>query len=202
MKVFGIIAGFAAAQIEEFDSAEFYGPAKNVPKMTASVIKIKETTNECCDFLKVWGDVALFSGKFVKNIDETAYISTSSDLKIYFHENFNRWIVSNEISKSKNIGIRAFGGNSKCPETENWKIWNGKEFETMDLTEPWSPYVHSEKLLECRPENFQVKNKTFFFHKCLLLINFPLQRWLVFSLKARTIFFSLLYFVIAMIIVT
>jgi len=40
---------------------------------------------------------------------------------------------------------------------EMWNVWNGETFEQPDLEEPWAPYITADKMLECRPETFEVK---------------------------------------------
>ena len=112
------------------------------------------------ELIKVWGDIALFSGRFDQVTGDHAhpdYVASTGDLNLYFHPHFNRWVVSNQIAYGKDTEIRAFGdGSGACPEQQNWRVWNGQSFEQPDLVEPWSPYVAAERMFECRPDSFQV----------------------------------------------
>jgi len=162
MKFVGIIsASLVAAESSpvpfEFDSSEFFGPSKFVSKLPKA--DAVEAQN-CCKTLKVWGDIALFSGRFDQVTGDHAhpdYVASTGDLNLYFHPHFNRWVVSNQIAYGKDTEIRAFGdGSGACPDQQNWRVWNGESFEQPDLVEPWSPYVAAERMFECRPDSFQM----------------------------------------------
>lgn len=158
MKFFGFIsASLIAAESSpvpfEFDDSEFYGSPQTVPVSTVDV-----TPSECCSTLKIWGDVALFSGRFDKSTEEhdmfPIYTSAAGDLKLFFDLKLNRWVVSNIIEDGADI--RAFGESTSCPDSEKWMVWDGQSFDTPELVEPWSPYIAAPKLFECRPETFEI----------------------------------------------
>ena len=107
---------------------------------------------------QVWGDIELFTGRFDKS-DEVhesfpVYTATRGGLKLFFNTAANRWIVSSNIDDSD---VRAIGGSTPCPDQDDdWKVWNGIAFDEPSLEEPWSPYIIAPKVLECRPETFEV----------------------------------------------
>lgn len=157
MKLFGALsaAGMIAADsspLPDYDSSIYYSSVSSVDKLTESV-----SPAACCDSLKMWGDIALFSGKF--HIDGEhdgfpAYSPTAGELKMFFNSDLNRWVVAEKIDNTADI--RAYGKSTSCPEaTDNWMVYDiiSEEFETPDLTEPWSPYIKSSKMFECWPES-------------------------------------------------
>lgn len=160
MKFFGLIsAGLISAESTPvpftFDEAsELFGPLE-----TAAVTTLVEPT-ECCSTLKVWGDIELFTGRFDKS-DEVhesfpVYTATRGGLKLFFNTAANRWIVSSNIDDSD---VRAIGGSTPCPDQDDdWKVWNGIAFDEPSLEEPWSPYIIAPKVLECRPETFEISD--------------------------------------------
>lgn len=160
MKIFGALsaAGMIAADsspLPDYDNSVYYSSISSVEKLTESV-----SPAVCCDSQKMWGDIALFSGKF--NIDEEhdgfpAYAASAGELKMFFNSELNRWVVSDKIDNAADI--RAYGESTSCPDaTDNWMVFDviSEEFETPDLTEPWSPYIKSTKMFECWPESFRV----------------------------------------------
>jgi hypothetical protein len=157
MKFFGFIsAGLIAAESSpvpfEFDDSEFYGPLQHVTKFSETP---KPST--CCSTLKVWGDVALFSGRFDQSGSDhdqfPVYTASTGELKLFFNSKVNRWVVSNDVSNKADI--RAVGGSTACPDFKGWTVWGGENFEAPDLVEPWSPYIAAPQLFECRPETFK-----------------------------------------------
>lgn len=164
MKLFGLISaagtlvsgktiGTTSLTFDEdsIDFSELYGPLEVSPEAKMPLRK------ECCSTLKLWGDVALFTGRFDKTADEfdafPIYKATRGELIMFFSSEVNRWVVS---TNTDDFFVRALGGSTSCPdEEESWKVWDGKAFSDPDLVEPWAPYIHAPKMAECRPEDFE-----------------------------------------------
>lgn len=159
MKFFEIISAGVIVAAESSpvpaDRAQFFG---SITKIETNV-EIPQI-EQCCTSLKVWGDVALFSGRF--NLMEKTfnnfptYEATAGELKLFFNSKINKWTVSDTIDNESEI--RAVGGSQSCPAGDKWEIYNGTEFEVLDLTEPWVPYVASNELFQCRPEEFSFQD--------------------------------------------
>jgi len=165
MKFFGALsaAGMIAADssplpdYEDYDNSIYYSTISSVPKVTDPV-----SPAACCDSLKMWGDIPLFAGKF--NIDGEhdgfpAYKAVAGELKMFFNADLNRWVVSDKVDNSADI--RAYGKATSCPDTKHsWKVYDiiTEEFETPDLTEPWTPYINSSKMFECWPKSFTAED--------------------------------------------
>jgi len=101
----------------------------------------------------------MFTGRFDKSEEVhdsfPVYTASQGELKLFFNLSLNRWVVSKSIGDSDDL--RAIGGSTSCPDQEhNWQVWNEDRFEQPDLEEPWAPYIQAPKVLECRPENFEV----------------------------------------------
>merc|ERR1712037_700017 len=69
MKLFSFFAISCLAQNEwdedylEFDAAEFYSNKLQIARNPAARENLKKLDLKCCETLKVWGDIALFSGR-------------------------------------------------------------------------------------------------------------------------------------------
>jgi len=159
MKLSTILVSCVLAQDDLYSDdllkSDFYGPMDDSAYIAGPV----PTIDTCCSTLKLWGDIALFSGRF----DQTTkihngfpvYKAAAGDMKIFFNKQLNRWSVSDEINDR--VLLRAMGGASACPDQSDWLVWDGSEFSFPDLTEPWAPYVKSDQMFECRPTDFSVE---------------------------------------------
>lgn len=139
---------------EVIDFADLYGPLEVAKSVQPPPYR------RCCSTLKMWGDIALFTGRFDKTDEEydsfPVYKASRGDLKLFFNSYVNRWIVSTDTD---DFFVRALGGSTSCPDDETaWKVWQGAGFEKPELIEPWSPYVESNKMFECRPDAFEVSD--------------------------------------------
>ena len=159
MKLFSFFAISALAQENEwdddyleFDAAEFYGNKLNIARNPAA----REIANipVCCDTLKVWGDVALFSGR-IRKVSPTEYSSSAGDIALSFDKELARWVLHKKDDKDM---IRGYSSDEApkvtCPEQSGFMIWDGENFTEPDLQEPWSPYIVPSNFLECVPEEF------------------------------------------------
>lgn len=152
-----VCAAFAQDDLYSDDllKSDFYGPIEDTSYVAGPVPNV----DTCCQTLKLWGDIGLFAGRF----DQTTkihngfpvYRAAGGDMKIFFNKSLNRWSVSDEVNDR--VLLRALGGDDSCPDSSDWLVWDGVAFSAPDLTEPWAPYVESDKMLECRPTDFSVE---------------------------------------------
>jgi len=135
--------------------SDFYGPISDEFQ-----VKVQKPNDvECCSTLKLWGDIGLFAGRFdlaaTTHNGKPVFKAAGGDMKIFYNDYLNRWTVSDEVNDR--VLLRGLGSATECPTESDWLIWNGQSFEAPDLTEPWAPYVKSDKMLECRPTDFSVE---------------------------------------------
>jgi len=139
----------------EFDAAEFYSNKLQIARNPAA--RENASFNKklnCCETLKVWGDIALFSGR-IRKVSPTEYSSSAGDIALSFDSELARWVLHKKDDKDM---IRGYSGNDDvqltCPESSGFMIWDGESFSEPDLQEPWSPYIVPSHFLECVPEKF------------------------------------------------
>lgn len=160
MKLFSFFAISCLAQNDweddylEFDAAEFYSNNLQIARNPAARENLKELDLKCCETLKVWGDIALFSGR-IRKISESSYSSSSGDIALSFDFELARWVLHKKDDVDM---IRGYSTEDDvqvtCPENSGFMIWDGENFTEPDLTEPWSPYIVPSHFLECVPEEF------------------------------------------------
>lgn len=160
MKLFSFFAISCLAQADweddylEFDAAEFYSNKLQIARNPAAREKIPKSDLKCCENLKVWGDIALFSGR-IRKVSDTSYSSSSGDIALSFDAELARWVLHKKDDKDM---IRGYSSEDEveitCPEKSGFMIWDGENFTEPDLTEPWSPYIVPSHFLECVPEEF------------------------------------------------